>query len=365
MKIGILTLPLTTNYGSVLQAYALQTALKRMGHNPWLIDIRGKKIPSLKLPLVIMKRAVLKYLLPHYASAHQEQGDIMVRHARSFIMQYMGPKTFPVYLTKGLKKLKRYNFDAYIVGSDQVWRPKYVNNIEDFFLGFLDTKDRAKRIAYAASFGKNEWEFTPQQTAACGDLLKKFQAVSVREESGAQLCKEHFGVDAVHLADPTILLDTADYMKLADGAKKSQGNLAAYLLDKTDEKMQLVDKIADKFGCIPFGTSTKTENGYVPLKVEDWVKGILDAKFVVTDSFHACIFSILFNKPFIAYGNESRGMARFDSLLKVFGLRDRLIISTTGFNDEVLDDPINWDRVNEILEEKRKISREFLENSLS
>ena len=102
--------------------------------------------------------------------------------------------------------------------------------------------------------------------------------------------------------------------------------------------------------------------------VEEWLKGFHDAEFVFTDSFHGCVFSIIFNKPFIAFGNEGRGMARFDSLLKMFGLEELLITSVDQFTPELVDRAISRFSDNSIqqrLNELRKESKLFLERALS
>ena len=98
--------------------------------------------------------------------------------------------------------------------------------------------------------------------------------------------------------------------------------------------------------------------------VEQWIKGFMDAHFVVTDSFHGCVFSILFNKPFIAISNSGRGKSRFLSLLSIFGLEERLIDNPGDCVPELIGSVINWESVNSILEEKRKESFHFLKTHL-
>lgn len=339
MKIGILTLPLHTNYGGILQAYALQTVLERMGHEVVVFDIKRKyTLPLWKVPLTYIKRIIKKYIYKNnniriFEEQYQQKTyPIISQHTQKFI-----DKHIHLYEVDSLNDVKEKEFDTIIVGSDQVWRPKYFSSlfktrIEDAFLNF--TKDwKIKRIAYAASFGTDEWEYTSVQTEKCGELLKVFEAVSVREESGIKLCKEHFDKEVEHVLDPTMLLTKEDYIKLFESANtpKSPGTLLNYILDETPEKKEMICKIAKEKKLIPFKVNSKIENPYAPLEeriqppIEQWLRGFYDAEFVVTDSFHACVFSILFNKPFVVIGNKERGMARFDSLLNMFGLEDRLI----------------------------------------
>ena len=339
MKIGILTLPLHTNYGGILQAYALQTILERMGHEVVVFDVKKKySLPFWKYPLSYTKRIIKKYIL-HKKNVRifEEQYQLKIypiisQHTQKFIDKYIH-----LYQVDSLKDVKEKEFEVIVVGSDQVWRPKYFmsmfkTGIEDAFLNFTKTWE-IKRIAYAASYGTEEWEYTSTQTEKCGELLKVFNAVSVREESGVKLCKEHFDKEVEHVLDPTMLLEKEDYIKLFETSNtpKSPGTLLNYILDETPGKKEIINKIAKDKKLIPFRVNSKIENPYAPFEeriqppIEQWLRGFYDAEFVVTDSFHACVFSILFNKPFVVIGNKERGMARFYSLLKMFGLEDRLI----------------------------------------
>ena len=110
----------------------------------------------------------------------------------------------------------RYEYDAYVVGSDQVWRPNYNPFMKAMFLGITERED-VKRIAYAASFGTSKWEFSPQMTSECAVLAKKFDMITVREKSGVDLCREYFGVEATWVLDPTMLLNREDYEKVGIG----------------------------------------------------------------------------------------------------------------------------------------------------
>lgn len=362
MRIGILTLPLHTNYGGILQAYALQTVLERMGHEVVVFDIKREfKLPFWKYPLAYIKRAIKKYILKKKnVRIFEEQYrksiyPIINQHTQEFIDKYIH-----LYNVKSLKEVKEEDFDAIVVGSDQVWRPKYFipmfkTSIQDAYLAFA--KDwNIKRIVYAASFGTDEWEYTPAQIKECGELLRLFDAVSVREKSAIKLCKEHFGIKVQHVLDPTMLLCKEDYIKLFEIAKtpKSPGTLLNYILDETPEKIEIINKIAKERKLIPFRVNSKIENAHAPLEeriqppVEAWLRGFYDAEFIVTDSFHACVFSIIFGKPFVVIGNKERGMARFESLLKMFELENCMI-------DDIKDISLNQIHIKqEILIEKRK-----------
>lgn len=371
MKVGILTLPLYTNYGGILQAYAMMNVLKKMGHEVWLIDkIKSPDLEYSQMPLEYTKRIIKKYFLRRPNThifrekyARYEFG-VLSQFTEPFIEKHIPLRIFVL----SPDDLEKNQFDAIIVGSDQIWRPKYYPKIENAFLNFTLGWD-LKRISYAPSFGTDDWEYSAKQTKQCAELLKKFDAVSVRETSGVQLCSEKFGVDATHVLDPTMLVKVEDYIAIIENVQKSDGSLLTYILDRTPEKDAVVNVIKERNGYKSFQVNSETEDKNASLEdriappIERWLRGFYDAEFVITDSFHACVFSIIFNKPFIVYGNENRGLARFKSLLSIFGLENRLI-SSTKKSIEVLENPINWGKVNEILHERRLSSLGFLENSL-
>lgn len=373
MKIGVLTLPLHNNFGGILQAYALQKVLRDLGHNAVLID-KSRYVSLgpwyIKYPIYI-KNALLKYIMRQKVVVRP---DIEINKIHKTIAQHTEPfidKYIKRIYTRDFSNIKRDNFDAIIVGSDQVWRPKYFfSAIENAYLEFAKDWD-VKRIAYAASFGTDEWEYNEEQTTNCATLLKKFNAVSVRESSAVKLCNEKFKVEALHILDPTMLLEKDEYINLFKETEtaKSDGNLFCYILDSGTEKDDIINTIATEKRVKPFYVNSKYEDLAVPLEeriqqpVEKWLRAFYDAKFVITDSFHACVFSIIFNKPFIIYGNKERGMARFESLLKIFELEERMV-STKKEAIEAINRPIDWEKVNSIHSQWKEKSITFLTENL-
>ena len=241
--------------------------------------------------------------------------------------------------------------------------------IENAYLSF--TKGwNLKRISYAASFGTDKWEYNDEQTLHSREALQMFDAVSVREENGVKLCKQYFDVDALHVLDPTMLLDVNEYIELFKQKQtpKSKGNLLNYVLDETDEIESLIKKVASMKKMVPFavnnpyeGDNTKPLNQRIKPSVEAWLRGFYDADFVITDSFHACVFSIIFKKQFIVIGNKERGMARFGSLLKMFGLEERLVDEKVDVNNL---HPIDYDIVYNLYGQLKKKSLLFLSENL-
>lgn len=343
MKIGILTLPLHTNYGGILQAYALQTVLERMGHEVDVLSCpkRFHTLPLWKIFPCIVWRIIKKIFVNDHITILKERRirknyPYFSRFTRRFINEYIH-----VRILYSWKDIAESDYDAYVVGSDQVWRPRYFcwmwqSTMANAFLLF--TKGwHVKRIAYAASFGVDKWEYSEMESLDCQEMAAMFDAISVREYSGLQLCFDKLKVKAKHVLDPTMLLDREDYIRLfvQSGAPQSNGNLLVYFLDDNNQKRCLVDRISKEKDLVPFCTNSKIENANANSEqqsVENWIRGFYDAKFVVTDSFHACVFSIIFRKPFIAIGNKERGLDRFSSLLDIFNLKSNLLLEISDYN---------------------------------
>ena len=368
MKIAILTLPLNYNYGGILQNYALQTVLKRMGHQVVTLDpIRYygwwnclKQAFTWIIGRLIRKPRSAPFLYAlHFDNEIRKKGQFTFRFIKTNIQ-------LKVY--KDLNKdIKRSSYDAFIVGSDQVWRKEYNSYLPHMFLDF--TKDwNVRRLAYAASFGTDEWCEDDEITLLCGEMLRQFNFVSVREDSGIKLCKELFGVKAHFVLDPTLLLSKEDYVSMLqlDKVPQSKGNLLVYILDSTDDKKKLVNQISDDYHLVPFHVNADVYNCGLELSnriqppVEQWLRGFMDAEYVVTDSFHACVFSIIFGKPFIVYQNKKRGTTRYQSLLKLFSLEDCMVPCA----DEYHRFNTNMDNVSSRLQQLRIESIDFLMKGL-
>ena len=368
MKIGILTQPLHNNYGGLLQNYALQQVLKGMGHEVETIDWMPE------YGWLYTKLSQAKYTLLSYINKNVEKPQykptakeflVLSKNTRRFVERYLNVCPKHVGHEVEFRSIdSHYGYDAYVVGSDQVWRPSYNPFMKAMFLSFAERED-VKRIAYAASFGTSDWEFSSALTEECARLAKKFNLITLREKSGVDLCREHLDVEATWVLDPTMLLNSVDYEKvvLAENEPKSGGTLFHYILDPSDEKTALIEQVAEKSGLQPFTVMPKcqAENRTkwdVKHRIEDcvfpsvtlWLRGFMDAEMVIVDSFHGAVFSIIFNKPFWVIGNKKRGNARFESLLGLFGLEDRMITPGDAVD---WNKTIDWEWVNEVKEREK------------
>lgn len=354
MKIGIVTMPLGLNFGGMMQNWALQHVLRGLGHDP--ITLRCDLIES-----TTWWRDFAGFLF------RNGMGGVRWLSGSPFRMRPLFPNRTRSANARFLKEHIALSgvgvpfkplagCDAYIVGSDQVWRPDFVRDIYDMYLQFVDSAD-ALKLAYAASFGTDAWTYTERQTDVCRSLVADFKAVSVREQSGVGLCRDWLGVDAVAVLDPTLLVDKTGYCELAESVPERHYDVGIYVLDPTRDKVRITGD-----ACQAKGKRRCDINPYKS-SMEEWLAMFRDSSFVVTDSFHGCVFSIIFKKDFVAIGNAARGLARFFDLLGPLGLKDR-IVPDGGDVKKIIDDKINWIKVYEVLNARQSESMAFLRSNL-
>lgn len=373
MRIGIITLPPLCNFGGIIQLYALQKTLQKAGHQVVLIDFPNEwNVKNPQKALLYLTRFIKKYILRKPITIkidkkYNHDLQLITQNTSKFINKYIQR-----IVISDFSELQPSQFDALVVGSDQVWRPKYFNRaIENAYLSFA--KDwKIKRISYAASFGTDKWEYTLEQTVICSQLLQLFDGVSVREDSGIKLCNKYLKSDAIQVLDPTMLLEKEDYISLIEAANlpQSPGDFFCYILDKTPEKDEIISQLSKHYHLTSFEVNAKYSDPKAKIEeriqpaVEQWLRAFYDAKLIFTDSFHACVFSIIFNKPFIVFGNKERGMSRFDSLLEMFELKRRFILDSKDII-KIVNYPINWDKTTAKLLTMQQQSLTFLYDHLN
>lgn len=372
MRIAILSLPFRSNYGGILQAFALQTVLQRMGHQVVVLDKDVYHHRSwLRQQISFCAYFVRKYLLQrdceYYDLRRAEAAHkVAETNTRRFVNSYLN-----ILQVKRLSCDFPRDIDAVVVGSDQVWRPKYFAEgydcgIEQAYLSFLEGIS-VIRLSYAASFGTGDWEYSAEETALCSRLIRHFDAVSVREVSAVSLCRGKLGRDDVCLMpDPTLLLSQNDYRMLFSLKEKPRPYLLYYVLDETEEKMMQAGMIAEAKGLSIKRINRDSIDPAKPVRtkepVEEWLDDFASATFVYTDSFHGCVFSLLFERAFVVMGNASRGMDRFISLLTTFHLENHLILSGGQFDPEA--DYSVPASAQKYLQEQRRRAFRFLEKYL-
>jgi hypothetical protein len=250
--------------------------------------------------------------------------------------------------------------DAYVTGSDQVWNPdlllfkKTKNQTKAYFLDFAD--ERKKRIAYAASFGKERLD--NNFIGEIIPLLKKFTYVSVREKSGLDLCRQ-CGVKAEWIPDPTMLLSASDYRALYSPIVRSNAGGPYCLLYMLSNKCNFPIKAIYDWAKIKnikmrYITGNLKYDKYEKIyaAIPEWLYLIDKAEYVITNSFHCSVFSLLFQKRFgvIPLVGKFSGMnSRFDSLFETFGIKQRFMDDSFA----VLNTDIDWDKVDAIFKKIR------------
>ncbi len=366
MKTAVITLPLHTNYGGLLQAFALKTVLERMGHEVTVLDMKDKmpEPKGIKAPFVYLGRALRSGKEVFREKRYKRELPALSARTSVFVDKYISPRMIGSY-----SDIREGEYDAFVVGSDQVWRPLYFHPIEDAFLAF--TKDWAvRRIAYAASFGTDALEYEYMQLETCSKLLERFDGVSVREDSAVVQCGEWLDYEgAVHVLDPVMLLDSGLYAGMASSvcAHPAEGRIMTYILDRSPEKSHVVDFMKRVSGMdvhdasvFPYVNDRPLDDRVVPA-VEEWLAAFADSELIITDSFHGCVLAILMHKRFVAVGNSLRGMARLTSLMDMFGLDSRLVHGIDPEDDGsfFMSEP-DWAEIDRILEDKRNESLAFL-----
>lgn len=371
MRIGILTVPFNNNYGGFLQAFALKRILQEMGHDV-LFLMRKRNRASRKIRI----RNLVRWLLGRTNSC-----EILVdyhiwkisKYTREFKSKYLKPISKSCYTSTSFDKvLLSTKVDVFIAGSDQCWRYKYAPGyVDEYFFKALCGTGR-KRISYAASFGVDTLEYDEKTRLSCEKCLREFSAISVRESSAIPLLEKYFAVPkdkAVLVLDPTFLPDISLYKQLIKEVSiPYQEYLFSYILDETEESIGILELIKEHLMLTQIGQKAQTDD-IMKLDtiepVELWLARIYNASFVFTDSYHGMLFSIIFNKPFIVYGNRNRGNARFDNILSLVGLKHRYIESINDINSELLTQEIDWHAVNKRIDELKKNSINFITENLA
>lgn len=362
-KITILTHRLGSNYGGILQAYALQRCIKSVAPGEvYVSTIDMEPRPGLFRRIVSTIKAFIIGRRPY---------------VNSIWVQSQIQKDTLIFLSKYVNRVESLNAGRHlcIVGSDQVWRAAYVDPVKYMFGSIND--DSVQRISYAASFGTDDLsEYTEDQIRKTAELAKKFSGISVREDSGVEIVKKYWGLRAEHHIDPTLLLSSKDYSKLINDepTKPLEGTLFAYVLDRSPKNNAIINKIealsaTKQFELMPnkyisLADFLRNKEAYLMPKVEQWLRSFRDADYVVTDSFHGTVFSIIFNKPFITIGNKDRGLARFSSLLSIFGFEERLVEAIDDVTSELVNQRINWKKVNAKIKSEEKHSLDYLKKYL-
>lgn len=357
MKADLITLHAVRNYGSVLQAFATQEIFKKHGIDITIINfIREDVLPSNILESNGANNIIKKIVL--YPSI-KKQEKVFKKFCDNYLKltkkQYTYEKDFNNYVSDA---------DFYITGSDQVWNSTWNKGIiKPLYLSFV--KDKPK-IAYAASFGKEE--VTNDEVKETKSLINDYLKISVREKSAVELLKKQYNyTDAIQVLDPTLAVDKEFWVELANKGKKYSNYVLIYQLNRNSEFDNYAKKVAKKMNCNliricrGYHQLLLPGKGIVVPNVETFVSLFLNAKMVITDSFHALSFCTNLNVPFACFYPNNFN-TRLKSHLELFKLLDRRIDNINDFS--IIEKKIDWDSVNKILFTERKNNIDFIKDSI-
>lgn len=346
-RINLLTMHYVDNNGSFFQTYATCKLLEEQGHSVTILNLQDKA-----WAIGRWKRLLSYYKIPRY-----------------FRFEMLRKKYYPNRTKRMFKIMPNLIPDAdyNVVGSDQVWNYQITKyDFLSYFLAF--SRPDVKRVSLASSFGIN-WALDKDTTNQVVSELKKFTAVSVREDTGVTMCKVIFGKEAIQVIDPT--LAWADYKSFLRKQSHFENNVTLFTYNSRGYTPILANVVAKRFKWRKIWINELPKKGYKsgllfwenPI---DWINAINDSTLFITDSFHGVAFSIILNKPFIATINSVKKISRIKSLLSLFGLEKCLVTSVDDFNerfDEIVA-PIDWITVNSILRMEQTRFKNFIRENI-
>jgi len=355
-KVAIFTLPFTWNYGGILQAHALSTFIEQSGYTPIVFSHRKRRKNFVFNYLVEIKWYLLRVL--GWLKLYGLHRLIAVEKFKQTRLSKVYDAPFS--RARLLNVLRREGVDTLLVGSDQVWRKEAIPDLDHYFLNVSKDRDEFKKVTYACSMGHSRWDYPESETKKIRSYISDIK-ISVREIDTVKTFSDTFDVEARLDLDPTLLLGTQSYEKCAT-VPKEKNYIFTYILDESSEKINFIASIQNEMNLtlLDFLSLPKQRQ-----KVEDWLGCFMNSKFVVTDSYHGMIFSIIFRKPFVVIGNPKRGMSRFTSFLSKLELDDRLMCTNLSEVEFKKINEINWRQVEKKISGMRRDSSNYLLEALS
>jgi len=379
MKIGILTFHAVPNYGAVFQAYGLQRYLRDLGHEVFFIDYRPAYLTTggrFHMPLsswhakanVVIAYQKWMHLKASFNPAMRQQDSYFA----NFVSMHfsLSPEC---YRSPTSLRAAPPDCDVYIAGSDQIWNPSAQQGVDPAcFLDFGPSS--VKRVAYAASFGRPS--IPNRHHPEIAKLASAFDFISIRENSGCEILKSISGLNSTQVPDPTFLIDWNQLIEADSNINRDKCNntLFSYVLRSGDGLYDLQKNLADSLSLDviqPLNPHQRWKSfGEVKAMTPvEWLSSIQNSTAVLTNSFHGTVFAILFNRPFLTVkldGAKSGLNARMDNLLANLGLLHRQIgLEEADLATPRMLEPIDWDTINQRVENMRNQGAEFLAHALA
>lgn len=379
-KIGILSFYFhNSSYGGILQAFALQKILSSWGFDAEQICYKKQPVPGQKQ---IIRRNFFSRLKSHVKRKidfiiNKTVTDKLRKCRIKAIRQFEEsiPHSCDIYEYKDTDRMKS-KYDTFVCGSDQIWNPDYFNTYD---LSVMCLSFTRKKIAYSASIGKQA--LNKDEELDFRKLLDDFENIAVREKSSAKMLEKILGRDIKTTLDPTFLLEESMWKSVESkrlgsnqygfvfflGEAKKIGHETAKFFNQVGMKEYIIPFLNDSNYLLDI-TGNRNIQRFYDVGPREFLSLIDNAEIIITNSFHAAVFSIIFNKQFLVCERKDMGISSMNSrltdLLDTFGLSDRFIdIKCLQRTYESLK-PIDYGSVNEILKIKRKDSIDFLKSSL-
>lgn len=348
--IGLLSFHKAENYGAMLQAYALQKAIDKLGYNSEYLDL-DFNIVNREQSKKKMNRFFLIEKFKNVRKKLLIRGRI--RKSSNFRQNYIKVSTEKFYGDKNINDLSRY--DSYIVGSDQVWNLRISNITKSFLLHFAS--DEKKKNSYASSFGVDS--LPEEYIEIFKKYLVRFDNISVRENQGAEIVRTIIGREPQVCLDPTLLLTKEEWEEISK-KRKYKKYVFVYSMDDSEKIIQKAKEIAKakKLKILAIGLRKKYKGikNIYDASPQEWIGLIENADTIVTNSFHGTVFSINFNKNFyLEYLPEGWEVnSRLENIVDLFEIKSRLL------NESESDVAIDYDVINGRLKAEREKSLVYL-----
>lgn len=374
-KIGLLNIQHCDSHGAVLLAYALETVLKRWGYTVSTIDY---KYAGRIVERNVVKKLVRKFLIKWKKQFHLAYvgetvcGQSVKKEYDSQHENFESFRTAFLHLTREIADVNDEilnSYDVIIVGSDVVWKPEIARCIDREIYFLRSPEERIKKIAYAASIGTSDERVLNEHEKYYAGAFDALDFISVREKSSIPFIKKFASKPVDEVIDPVFLLETNDYTEIekepAWGEFKDY--IYLYLIGENENAIKLANEFASRRGSkilLDLNCSFELSElitvpcmSAISAGPQEFLYNIRNASYVITDSFHTTAFSILYNKPFWVF-NRGNISVRMSDLISTFGLNNRMSV------DSLTEDKIEWDTVNQMVDEKRRDGMNWLYSAL-
>ena len=349
-----------TNYGSALQTWALHQAMKKLGHIPVLIDycpdILADKDPLNPFGNMWDKDDESKKMVELTMPAIHENFQKFDRFYRDRF-----DRTKNMYTSENFDNVvSDENLDGFVCGSDTIFCPDEFGFDDGYYANYRVM--RGNSVSYAASFG--DPHFTDETYLILNERVRNFKALGIRENHMIPYLKKHTSVPVQRVIDPTLLLKAEEYDRIISDKNETEKYLLLYARRYSPAMEAYAERLARENSLKIIDISLRAvnaEKGHIMAYnagVEEFLSLVKNAEFVVTNSFHGSIFSVLFRRPFVVFSREQSNN-KIEELLDLFGIRYRMLVTGNGKYAE-----IDYDAVHQNIAEARMTSFEFLKMGL-